>query len=48
MDWYLCFVPDNYNDEEVNKKIDNTCSWKKNILKTLKMNVTVNMNIMTT
>ncbi|WP_330401846.1 glycoside hydrolase family 18 protein [Clostridioides difficile] len=29
MDWYLCFVPDNYNDEEVSKKIDNTCSWKK-------------------
>lgn len=37
MDWYLCFVPDNYTDEEYTKNIDDTYSCKKNILKILKM-----------
>lgn len=35
MDWYLCFVLDNYNDEEVSKKIDNICSWKKEYIKNI-------------
>lgn len=29
MDWYLCFVPDNYTDEEYTKNIEDTYGCKK-------------------